>query len=107
MNVEVVDNTMQDLDPFSPAPKALQLSPQPLTVRKVADFRDSSQVVVDSISHNKDSDPTKQELNVDLYEGLLDKVVNEVAIQLDPMLQQMSSAERRDLANLGLWKEKK
>ena len=32
MNIEVVDDTMRDLDLFSPTPKALQLSPQPLAV---------------------------------------------------------------------------
>ena len=32
MNVEVVDDTMRDLDPFSPAAKALLLYPQPLIV---------------------------------------------------------------------------
>ena len=42
MNVEVVDDTMRDLDPFSVAPKALQLSPLRLAVREVVDFWDSS-----------------------------------------------------------------
>ena len=44
-------------------------------------------MTLDSTLHDKDSDPTEQELNLDLYEGLLDKALNEVAIQLDPVLQ--------------------
>ena len=87
MNVEVVDNTMQDLDPFSPAPKALPLYPKPLAVREVSDFRDLSQVALDNTTHDKESDPIELELNLDLYEELSDKVVNEVSIQLDPVPQ--------------------
>ena len=96
MNVEVVDDTMQNLDPFSPTPKALLLYPQPLAVREMADFRDSSQVALDCTSHDQDSDPNEPELNLDFYEGLADKAVNEVVINLHPVPQQRSSAERRD-----------
>ena len=32
MNVEVIDNTMRNLDPFNPASKVLVLCPQPLIV---------------------------------------------------------------------------
>ena len=78
MNVEIVDDIMRD--PFSSAPKALQLSPQPLAVRVVADFQDSSQVALDNISHDNESDHVELELNLDLYEGLLVKAVNEVAM---------------------------
>ena len=37
-------------------------------------------MVLDSTSHDKESDPIELDLNLDLYKGLLDKAVNEVAI---------------------------
>ena len=42
-----------------------------------------------------------------LYEGVLDKAMMEVAIQLDLVLKELRSGHRRDLANLGLRKGKK
>ena len=57
-------------------------------------------MALDNTSHDKESDLSQLELNLNLYEGLSNKAVNEVP-------QQMSSAERRDLANLGLRKGKK
>ena len=107
MNVEVVDDTMRDLDPFSPAPKALVLCPQPLAIREVPDFPDSSQVPLHGTFDDQDSNPNEPELNLDLYEGLVGKAINEEVIDLDPMPQQRNSAERQDLANLGLRKGKK
>ena len=64
-------------------------------------------MALDNTAHDKESDPTEVELNLDLYEGLSDKVVNEVPIQLDSVPQQMSSTERWDVATLGLRKGKK
>ena len=98
---------MQDLDPFNLASKALVLCPQPLIVQEVPDFPDSSQVPVDNTFDDWDSDPNEPELNFNLHEGLAGKVVNEEIIDLDLVPQRRSSAERRDLANLGSWKGKK
>ena len=39
-------------------------------------------MALDCTSHDQDSDPNELELNLDVYEGLADKVVNEVAIDL-------------------------
>ena len=36
-----------------------------------------------STSYDKEFDPTELELNLNFYEGLSNKAVNEVAIQLD------------------------
>ena len=107
MNVDVVDDTMQDLDPFSPAPKALVLCPQSLAVWEVPDFPDSSQVPADNTFDDRDSDPNELELTFDLHEGLLGKVVNEEVIDLDLVPQRRSSAEHQDSANLGSRKGKK
>ena len=85
MNVDVVDDTMKDLDPFSLAPKALVLCPQPLAVWEVPDFLDSSQVPANSTFDDRDSDPNELELNFNLYEGFAIKAVNEEVIDLDPM----------------------
>ena len=63
MNVDVVDDTMKDLDPFSPAPKELVLCPQLLAVREVIDL---DSVHGDSIVADWDFDPNKPDLNVDL-----------------------------------------
>ena len=63
MNVDVVDDTMRDLDPFNPAPKALVLCPQPLAIREVIDL---DQVYGDSTVDGRDSDPNEPELNIDL-----------------------------------------
>ena len=106
MNVDVVDNTMRNLDLFSLAPKALVLCPQSLSVREVSDFPNSSQVPEDNTFDDQDSDPNEPELKFDLHEGLSGKVVNEV-IDLDLVPQRRSFAERRDSANLGSRKEKK
>ena len=58
----------------------------------MADFQDFlSEVSLDNTLDGKDSDPTEQELNLDLYEGLSDKV----AIQLDPVFEQMKSAQHQ------------
>ena len=107
MNVEVVDDTMRDLDSFSPTPKALVLCLQPLAVQEVPNFPDSSQVPLDNTFDDWDSDPNEPELNFNLYEGLTSKAVNEEVIDLDPVPQWRSSAERRDSANLGSRKGKK
>ena len=61
MNVD----TMRDLDPFNPAPKALVLYPQPLVVWEVPNFPGSSQVPADSTFDDQDSDPNEPELNFD------------------------------------------
>ena len=87
MNVEVVDDIMQDLDPFSPASKALILYSQPLAIQEVLDFPDSSQVALDSTFDDQISDPNEPELNLNLYEGLMGKAINEVVLDLDPMPQ--------------------
>ena len=57
MNVDVVDDTMLDLDPFSLAPKAFVHYSQSLAVREVSDFPDSSQVPANSTFDDRDSDP--------------------------------------------------
>ena len=64
-------------------------------------------MALNSTSYDQDYYPNESKLNFDLYEGLADKVVNEVAIDLDQVLQQRSSTQHRDLANLGLQKGKK
>ena len=46
----------------------------------MANFRDSSEVALDNSLQDKDFDPMEQELNLDLYEGLSNKAINEVAI---------------------------
>ena len=102
MNVEVVDDTIWDLDLFSPASKALVLCPQSLAIREVPNFPDSSHVLLDSTFEDWDFDPNELELNFDLYEGLASKAVNEEVIDLDLVLQQRSFSERRDSANLVL-----
>ena len=63
MNVDVVDDTMRDLDPFNLVPKALVLCPQPLAVREVIDL---DPVYGDSTFDDRDFDPNELELNVDL-----------------------------------------
>ena len=63
MNVDVVDDTMRDLDPFSPASKALVLCLQPLAVREVIDL---DLVHADNTLDDRDSDPNEPELNFDL-----------------------------------------
>ena len=74
---------MQDLDPFSLAPKALVLCPQPLVVWKVPNFPNSSHVPADNTFDDQDSHPNEPELNFDLHEGLAGKAVNEEVIDLD------------------------
>ena len=66
MNVDVVDDTMRDLDPFSLAPKALVLYPKPLVVREVLNFPDSSEVPAHIIFDDRDSNPNESKLNFDL-----------------------------------------
>ena len=73
MNEEVVDNTLRDLDTFSP---------------------------------EKDCGPTEDDLSLDIYEGLSDKAIAEVPTELDPILEDLESSERRDVEKLGLRKEK-
>ena len=73
MNVDIVDDTMRDLDPFSPASKALVLCSQPLAVQEVPDFPDSSQVPANNTFDDRDSDPYEPKLNFNLYEGLVGK----------------------------------
>ena len=63
MNVDIVDDTMRDLDPFSPTPKALVLCPQPLVVREIIDL---DLVHRDNTFDDWDSVPNEPELNVDL-----------------------------------------
>ena len=62
MNDEVGDDTMRDLDPFSPPPKELVLCLQPLAVREVIDL---DLVPGDSNVHGWDSDPNEPDINVD------------------------------------------
>ena len=101
MNVDVVDDTMRDLDPFSPASKALVLCPQPLAVWEVPDFPDSSQVSADNTFDDRDLDPNEPELNFDLHGRLAGKAINEEVIDLDLVPQRRNLAERQDSANLG------
>ena len=61
MNDEVVDDAMRDLDPMSPPPKDLVLSPQPLAVRKVIDF---NSVHGDSNVDGGDSNHNDPDVNV-------------------------------------------
>ena len=63
MNVDVVDDTMRDLDPFSPAPKALVLCSQPLVVWEVIDL---DPMHAECTFDDWDSDPNEPELNFDL-----------------------------------------
>ena len=62
MNDEVVDNTMRDLDPFSPPPKDLVLWPQPLAVREVIDL---DSVPGNNNVHGGDSNLNDPDVNVD------------------------------------------
>ena len=62
MNDDVVDNTMRDLDRFSPPPKELVLCPQPLAVREVIDLDSMPE---DNNVHGWDSDPNEPDINVD------------------------------------------
>ena len=62
MNDDVVDDTMRDLDPFSPPPKDLVLCPQPLAIWEVIDLHS---VPRDSSVRGGDSDPEKPDVNVD------------------------------------------
>ena len=62
MNDEVVDDTMRDLDPFSPPPKDLILCPQPLAVWEVIDL---DSVPGDSNVHGGDSNLNDPNVNVD------------------------------------------
>ena len=62
-------------------------------------------MALDNTSHDQDSDPNEPELNLKLYDGLTDKAVNEVVIDLDLVPQQRNSAKRRDSANLSSRKE--
>ena len=62
MKDEVVDDTMRDLDPFSPPPKELVLCLQPLAVREVIDL---DSVPGDNNVHGRDSDPNELDVNVD------------------------------------------
>ena len=104
INVDVVDDTMWDLDPFSPAPKALVLCPQLLVVWEVPDFPDSSQVPADNTFDDRDSDPNEPELNFDLHEGLTGKAVNEEVIDLDPVPQRKKEKKHTWKGN---WKRKR
>ena len=63
MNVDVVDDIMRDLDPFSSAPKELVLYPQPLLVWEVIDL---DSVHRDSKVDYQDFDPNEPDLNVDI-----------------------------------------
>ena len=62
MNDNVLDNTMRDLDPFSPPPNDLVLCPQPLAVREVIDL---DLVLGDSSVPGRDSDPNELDVNID------------------------------------------
>ena len=62
MNDEVVDDTMRDLDPFSPPPKDLVLCPLPLAVREVIDL---DSVPGDSNVHGRESNLNDPDVNVD------------------------------------------
>ena len=65
------------------------------------DFPNLSQVAVDSTFDDHNSDPSEPELNLELYERLRGKAVNEVVIDLDLVPQQRSFVEQQDSANLG------
>ena len=60
MNDEVGDDTMRDLDPFSPPPKELVLCSQPLVVREVIDL---DLVPKESNVHGRQSDPNEPDVN--------------------------------------------
>ena len=62
MNDEVVDNTIRDLDPFSPPPKDLVLCPLPLVIREVIDL---NLVPGNSNVHGGDSNLNDPDVNVD------------------------------------------
>ena len=62
MNDEVVDDTMRDLELFSPPPKDLVLYPQPLAVREVIDL---DSVPGDNNVHGGDSNLNDPDVNVD------------------------------------------
>ena len=62
MNDEVVDDTMRDLDPFSPPPKDLVLCLLPLAVREVIDL---DSVPGDNNVHGGDSNLNDPDVNVD------------------------------------------
>ena len=62
---------------------------------------------LDNTFDDRDSDPNEPELNLNLYEGLVDKAVNKVVIDLDLVPQRRNSAEHWDSANLGSQKGKK
>ena len=58
-----VDDTMRDLDSYSPAPKALVLCLQPLAIWEVIDL---DPVQADSTFDDWDFDPNEPKLNFDL-----------------------------------------
>ena len=62
MNDEVADDTMRDLEPFSPPPKDLVLCPQPLAVREVIDL---DLVPGDSNIHSGDCNLNDPDVRVD------------------------------------------
>ena len=62
MNDEVVDDTMRNLDPFSPPPEELVQCLQPLAVQEVIDL---DLVPGDSNVHGRDSNPNEPDVNVD------------------------------------------
>ena len=63
MNVDIVDDTMRDFDPFSPTPKELVLCPQPLAIREVIDL---DSVHEDNAVDDRDSNPNEPDLNVNI-----------------------------------------
>ncbi len=74
MNEEVVDDTLQDLDAFSPEKKTA------------------------------DCDPEEEDPDIDIYEGLPDKAMTEVSTELDPVVEDLKSGHRRDVEKLVLQK---
>ena len=107
MNKEVVDDTLQNLDTFSPKKKTAPQFSQRRPVLGEEDFRDLSKVAPQLSDDVKDCDPTEEDLNLDLYEGLSDKAMMKVPTKLDPVLEDLKSSQRWDVENLGLRKGKK
>ena len=76
---KVVNNTMRDLDAFSPKRMTIPQSPQRRPVLEEEDFQDLSEVPMDICAHVKNSNPSEQALD-DIYKGIKDKAMTELAI---------------------------
>ena len=80
MSEEVVEDAMQDLDAFSLERETLQWSFQCRRVLEKDNFWDLSKVILDAFANVKDSEPLQQQLLDDIYEGIMDLAMTEVAI---------------------------